>query len=208
MFVVYYRTLNLKHILSQLVLSSFVGILLLAWLIVPYLTVQTTSIELGRNQQLERDTFDLVSNNNFFKIFLLERDKFLYTVTEPSDFFGKIFHYTSLAIEIGIAFFALVFMATNHRLQKRILLFLSAGFVACTFLALGSVGALDTPYWLFISQSGIGWIFRSPLKFQLYQGFFVSVLLAMSLVIIKDKISLNTGRYRKAIISPLLLVIV
>src|SRR5437870_10774820 len=208
MFVVYYRTLNLKHILSQLVLSSFVGILLLAWLIVPYLTVQTTSIELGRNQQLERDTFDLVSNNNFFKIFLLERDKFLYTVTEPSDFFGKIFHYTSLAIEVGIAFFALLFMATNHRLQKRTLLFLSAGFVACTFLALGSVGALDTPYWLFISQSGIGWIFRSPLKFQLYQGFFISVLLAMSLVIIKDKISLNTGRYRKAIISPLLLVMV
>ncbi|TLY05684.1 MAG: hypothetical protein E6K88_09295 [Thaumarchaeota archaeon] len=30
----------------------------------------------------------------------------------------------------------------------------------------------------------------------------------MSLVIIKDKISLNTGRYRKAIISPLLLVMV
>src|SRR2546425_597858 len=208
MFVVYYRTLNLKHILSQLVLSSFVAILLLAWLIVPYLTVPTTSIELGRNQQLERDTFDLVSNNNFFKIFLLERDKFLYTVTEPSDFFGKIFHYTSLAIEVGIAFFALLFMATNHRLQKRTLLFLSAGFVACTFLALGSVGALDTPYWLFISQSGIGWIFRSPLKFQLYQGFFISVLLAMSLVIIKDKISLNTGRYRKAIISPLLLVMV
>src|SRR5437867_1606041 len=208
MFVVYYRTLNLKHILSQLVLSSFVGILLLAWLIVPYLTVPTTSIELGRNQQLERDTFDLVSNNNFFKIFLLERDKFLYTVTEPSDFFGKIFHYTSLALEVGIAFFALLFMATNHRLQKRTLLFLSAGFVACTFLALGSVGALDTPYWLVISQSGIGWIFRSPLKLQLYQGFFVSVLLAMSLVIIKDKISLNTGRYRKAIISPLLLVIV
>src|SRR5437867_11120813 len=208
MFVVYYRTLNLKHILSQLVLSSFVGILLLAWLIVPYLTVPTTSIELGRNQQLERDTFDLVSNNNFFKIFILERDKFLYTMTEPSDFFGKIFHYTSLALEVGIAFFALLFMSTNHRLQKRTLLFLSAGFVACTFLALGSVGALDTPYWLFISQSGIGWIFRSPLKFQLYQGFFVSVLLAMSLAIIKYKISLNTGRYRKAIISPLLLVIV
>src|SRR6185503_14907708 len=62
--------------------------------------------------------------------------------------------------------------------------------------------------WLFISGSGIGWIFRSPLKFQLYQGFFIAVLFAMALVMIKVRISPKNRSYDKTVVSPLLIAMV
>ena len=190
-FIIHHRVLKLRHIFLKLALSSFVLVFFLAWLILPYLSIPINSVDLGRDQELARNTYDLVSDNNFYKIFLLERDKFIYTSTEPSSSFSNYifsnpFHYFSLTLLISIACIALLFSfkKLGNPVAKRIIIFTSGGFVISLLLALGSSGPLDQPYWTLISQSPIGWIFRSPLKFQLYQGFFVSVLFAISVLLI------------------------
>jgi hypothetical protein len=207
-FSVYYRVLSMRHITSKLVASSVLSVLLLAWLIIPFVSAPTNSVDLGRNEQLERETFELVSDNNFYKIVLLERDRFLYAGTDPPDALGSAFHYLALSLAVGIAFSALVLFNNNNRIQKRIILYLSGGFVATTLFALGSTGALNEFYWIVISESAIGWILRSPLKFQLYQAFFISALFAVALVMIRNRIIAVKTTWLRPVVMPSMVAIV
>jgi len=207
-FVVYYRVLSMRHITSKLLASSVLSVLFLAWVIIPFLSAPTNSVDLGRDEQLERDTFELVSDNNFYKIVLLERDRFLYAGTDPPDAPRSAFHYLALSLAVGIAISALLLFNNNNRMQKRIILYLSGGFVATTLFALGSTGALNEFYWIVISESAIGWILRSPLKFQLYQAFFVSTLFAVALVLLRDRIVSLKWTWLRPLVLPSVVAIV
>ena len=63
----------------------------------------------------------------------------------------------------------------------------SIGFFFCILLAIGDKGPLGELYYNFISGSSIGWIFRSPLKFQMYQLFFIIPLFIVSLALLKQR---------------------
>jgi hypothetical protein len=204
-FAIYYKILNMRKIAAKLATSSIILTFLLAWLVLPYASVPTNSVNLGRDHELDRDTFDLVSNNNFYKILLLERDKFIYTSTEPSfgnDITGKIFHYFSLSLIVTTATIAMLFFRrSKNRITKRVLVFLSSALAISILLTLGSSGPLDQPYWFFVSQLPLGWILRSPLKFQLYQGLFASILFAISLVFMSKKASASSAYITKRLLN-------
>jgi len=53
-----------------------------------------------------------------------------------------------------------------------------------TLLSLGSKSPLGEIYLTFVSSTSIGWIFRSPLKFQLYQAFAYSILFTFGLALL------------------------
>lgn len=182
-----YRTIALRFTVSKIVLAGILAIPILAWLWVPYMAAPASSIELGRDAHLERSIFDTVSDNNLYKILFLERDKFAYVDTAPDDLLSQTFHYLSLALLVSGAFVCFIFI--QRWIPKRIMLFLGGGFIVMTLLSLGSSGILGEPYWLLVSESGIGWIFRSPLKFQLYQAFFLCILFTASMALIRQKIN-------------------
>jgi hypothetical protein len=186
MLLINYRTLSLRYTISKIVLTGVIAIPLLAWLWMPYFAAPISSIELGRDEHLERGIFDTVSENDFYKIFFLERDRFVYVDTAPDDPLGGAFHYASLSLLVAGAFAC--FLLTQRWFPKRIALFFGGGFLTLTLISLGSKGPLGELYWLFVSESGIGWIIRSPLKFQLYQAFFLSMLFIVSIAIIRQRI--------------------
>ncbi len=186
MFVVNYRTITLHYTLSRILLTTLLAIPLLAWLWMPYLASPISSIELGRDEHLERNIFDTVSDNDLYRILFLERDKFAYVHTSPDEPFARIFHYASIALLIAGSFAC--FLLTRRWIPKTMVLFFAGGFLTLSMLSLGGSGPLGELYWLFLSESGIGWIFRSPLKFQLYQAFFLSILFIISIAMIRQKI--------------------
>jgi hypothetical protein len=199
MLVVNYRTVSLRFTLSRIGLSGILAVSLLAWAWMPYMAAPISSIDLGRDEHLQRSVFDTVSDNNFYRIFLLERDRFPYVHTAPTDLFAGTFHYISLTFLIGGAFAC--FLLVQRWIPKRIILLFAGGFLILTLFSLGSNGPFGEIYWTFVSESGIGWIFRSPLKFQLYQAFFLSVLFIMSMAIIRQKIS------HKALVSMIMVFV-
>jgi hypothetical protein len=158
-----------------------------SWFLIPYLSDPITSVELGRERQLLRAVFDVVSDNDPMKIILLDRDKFTYTQTVPPDSIRSTFHYASLAALVGIGF-SIFFIKKPDWKMYRILLMFSAGFIICTLLSLGSNGPLGDLYYAIVSQSSLGWIIRSPLKFQLYQLFFIVSLFTFSITFITKKL--------------------
>jgi hypothetical protein len=177
---------NLRQLVKKFVLTAVLFSFLSAWLWLPYFKQPIGSSELGRQEYLGQETFDVVSSNEIYKVFLLERDRFRYVDTEASESsFRFVFHYGSLGLALGISFSVLVFgWGTPHRMTIYIL---CAGLIVFSLLALGSKGPLGGIYYSLISGSAVGWIFRSPLKFQLYQAFIFSVLYTVGIALIQYK---------------------
>jgi hypothetical protein len=184
-FSVHYRVIDLKYVFKKFAISGMMLILLLAWLWVPYSLLQSSSVDLGREENIERETFERVSHNEFYKILFLERDQFIYTITEPAGEVDRLIHYASLSALVITGFFA--FLVRQNGILKRVSQFLWGGFLVATILALGNNGYLGAAYWEFVSGSTVGWIFRSPLKFQLYQGFFGAAMVAVSVTLLLQR---------------------
>jgi hypothetical protein len=179
------KDLRLVLVKTTLTFLSFIAIF--SWFLIPYLSNPTTSLELGREAQLSPSRFLYVSDNDPIKIILLDRDQFIYTNTIPPDPFQSAFHYASLAALVGIGF-SLFFIKKRDWKMYCVLLMFSAGFIVCTLLSFGANGPLGAPYYTLVSQSSFGWIFRSPLKFQLYQLFFIVSLFTFSIASITEKL--------------------
>jgi hypothetical protein len=178
---------NLRLVLVKTAITSLSFILIFSWFLLPYLNNPTSSVELGRESHLTRSLFDVVSNNDPTKIILGERDRFVLVDTEPPDLIRSTTHYASLAVLVGIGFSIFLIKRSDWKMY-RILLMLSAGFILCVLLSLGNKGPLGDLYYAFISESPFGWIFRSPLKFQMYQIFFIVSLFAFSIASITEKL--------------------
>lgn len=213
-FVVFNKGTGFRIIVPKLVVTLFTFTLLFSWYIIPYYYFPVASTELGRESNIERSTFDLVSNNNYYKILLSERDRFVYINTDPAnsdlsnidiansadsaniintraETIHGIIHYSSLALLVVISFSALLFFKElKDSKYKKIFFFFCGGFLIATLFSLGSSGPIGEIYWKAIESSG-GWIIRSPLKFQLYQAFFISVLFILSLAAIRYKFRYN-----------------
>jgi hypothetical protein len=178
---------DLKLMLIKTTMTFLSFILIFSWFLIPYVSNPTSSVELGRESHLTRSLFDVVSDNDPLKIVLLERDRFVLVNTEPPDLLRSTLHYVSLAALVGIGFSIFLIKRPDWKMY-RILLMFSAGFIICTLLSLGSNGPLGELYYAFISESSFGWIFRSPLKFQMYQIFFIVSLFAFSITSIAEKL--------------------
>lgn len=201
LFVVHWRRHSLKFVASKIGLSVITFLMLFAWYWIPYIVYPVESIELGRESNLDRSVFNTVSNNDPWDILLLERDRFLYVNTMPSNSTGMYLHYASLSILVGIAISCvLIFL---KRAPKRIVFFMIGGFFLSVILAQGNRGVLGDAYYSLISSSDIGWMFRSPLKFQLYESFFISVLFGISLAILQTKIRI---KFASIIVAVLVLI--
>jgi hypothetical protein len=179
------RDLRLVLVKTTLTFLSFIAIF--SWFLIPYLSDPISSVELGREGQLRQSVFHVVSDNEPMKIILLERDQFTYTNTVPPDPFLSTFHYASLAALVGMGF-SIFFNKMRDWKMYCVLLMFSAGFIICTLLTLGSNGPLGDPYYALVSESSFGWILRSPLKFQLYQLFFIVSLFTFSIAYIAEKL--------------------
>jgi hypothetical protein len=189
-----------RLLLNKATLSVVTFVLLFSWFLIPYYYFPTTSIELGRENQLDRQTYESISDNQVFRIFLLERDAFEYVETASPESSRLVLHYLALGTLVCVALSWFLYL--NKRLQWEIPLFFTIGFVICFLLSLGSNGPLNDYYYSFISDNPYGWIFRSPLKFQLYQGLFISILFIISIFMLGRKIKKDT------ILVPFLLMFV
>jgi hypothetical protein len=178
---------DLRFVLVKTTLTFLSFIVMFSWFLIPYFSNPVSSVQLGREETLEEFIFDVVSDNDPMKIFLLERDQFTYTNTVPPDPFLSSLHYASLAALVGIGFSIFFFKKRDWKMY-RVLLMFSAGFVICVIISLGTNGPIGDAYYGLISQSSLGWIFRSALKFQLYQSFFIVSLFAFSIAFIIEKL--------------------
>jgi hypothetical protein len=178
---------DLRLVLAKTTLTFLSFIAIYSWFLIPYLSEPITSVDLGRENQLSLPLFRFVSDNDPLKIILLERDQFRFVNTAPPDPLQSTFHYASLAALVGIGF-SIFFIKRRDWKMYRVLLLFSAGFIICTLLSLGSNGPLGDLYYALVSQSSFGWIIRSPLKFQLYQLFFIVSLFTFSIACITKKL--------------------
>ena len=178
---------DLRMVLVKTTLTFVSSIVMFSWFLIPYLSSPVTSIELGRENQLNAEVFNYVSENDPIKIALLERDRYVYTNFALPGLFYNTFHYASLAALVGIGF-SIFFIKRRNWKMYRVLLIFSAGYIVCTLLSMGSNGPLGDLYYALISESSFGWIIRSPLKFQLYQLFFIVSLFTFSIAAITEKL--------------------
>jgi hypothetical protein len=179
---------DLRLVLAKTILTFVSFIVMFSWFLLPYFGDPVSSVELGREDQLREEVFSIVSDNEPLKIILLERDKYTYTdFVPPEDPYYNTFHYASLASLVGIGFSIFFIKKRDWKLYSLLLMF-SAGFIICTVLSLGSNGPLGDPYYALVSESPFGWIIRSPLKFQLYQLFFIVSLFTLSIAAIAEKL--------------------
>lgn len=187
--VVHWRRISLRFVTSKIGFSIFAFLMLFAWFWMPYAAYPIDSIQLGREANLQRSTFNVVSNNDPWDILLLERDRFLYVNTMPSDPVQVSLHYASLSLLVGIGIScALLFL---KKIPRRIVLFMIGGFGLSVILSMGSRGPLGEVYYSVVLNSDIGWTFRSPLKFQLYESFFISALFGVSLALLQSKLRIK-----------------
>lgn len=168
-----FKKYKIKLITKKIFLIFLIFLGFVAWFLFPYMAYPVNSAMLGRTSNLSYEVFNIVSNNSIVKILLLERDRFLYVDTEPNELSLKVFHYLSLSIIVILPFMILL-LCKNYKL-KLFNLFNIIGYGITTILALGAKGQLGDIYWYIISHAPFGWVIRSPLKFQLYQAFFISV---------------------------------
>ena len=179
-----YNLLLLNRNWRQPFLTIILFLLLFSWYILPYSHVLLTPTELGR-EPLNRGTFDYISDNNIFKILTLTRDKFLYIQTAPKNEILTNTWYFFLIIPLFLICLPILFTNKMRKKQTKITFFFYFLFLSTTLLSFGSKGAFGEIYWSLVSSTNIGWIFRSPLKFQLYQALAYSILFAFSLLIVK-----------------------
>jgi hypothetical protein len=165
----------------SLVIFSF----LFAWYLLPYFVYPISYEELGRAENISEAAVDTASNNAPHRILLLERDRFLYVDTIPAEESLAIFHFVSLsAIFVLAVFVTLLFIP---RTSMKIAILLVSGYFVTAVLAMGTSGILGSLYYGLVDQPN-GWIFRSPLKFQLYESFFLCSLFGMALHTLPQKI--------------------
>jgi hypothetical protein len=176
-----------KLLLVKSGVTAVTFLLIFSWFLLPYIQNPLSSIELGREYVLSRPAYESVSDNDPLKIFFLERDMFTSVNTEPPIFLGSMVHYASLAALIIIALSGNLYRKATIGTRYLIITF-SVGFLICTLLAMGDNGPFGQSYYDFISNSSVGWIFRSPLKFQMYQTFFIIPLFAISATLLKQKL--------------------
>ncbi|NJE03852.1 hypothetical protein [Thermococcus sp. MV11] len=133
---------------------------------------------MGRPGNVAYSTFRIVSDNNALKILLLERDRFLYVHTYPENIAGTFIHFLALGLILVISFLPAFSRNVSRTGRKMYLLFIT-GYALSVLFALGEKSAIGGLYYYFISSTPIGWTFRSPLKFQLYEMFFLVVSFAI-----------------------------
>jgi hypothetical protein len=187
--VIHIRHVPAKVILHKVLLSAVTFTLLFAWYWIPYFTDTPIYADTEAEERMSRSGIDAISNNDPLKIFLLERDRFLYVDTVPNDFPLTVFHYASLVLIVGAGVLG-IFILKIKKIQTVIPLFCLVGMNLSVLFALGTKGPLGDLYFNIVSYENIGWIFRSSLKFQLYESFFVAALFGISLSL------LSKGRRR------------
>jgi hypothetical protein len=159
---------------------------LLSWFSVPYFANQINYESLGRSDNLKRSTIDVISDNSAFDIFLLNRDKFIYLTTKPSGDFSLLLHNLGLLFLVVLGVFSIYFF--KPLLSKLMVLL----YFLFSIISLGTNSFFGDIYYFIIVNLPMGWMFRSPLKFQIYQAFCIVVafyLTSISLkkIAIKDK---------------------
>jgi len=178
-----YNMLLLNRNWNYIFLTITIFLLLFLWYILPYSHVSLSPTQLGR-EPLSKGTFDYISDNNIFKILTLARDKFLYIQTVPENEVLTNVWYFFLSLPFFILSLPLFFINKIERKQIKTVFFFFYIYLSTTLLSFGSKGPLGEIYWYVVSSTSIGWIFRSPLKFQLYQAFAYSILFAMGLLLL------------------------
>ena len=178
--------------------------LLFAWYALPYFCSGAISaVELGRSKNY-LEAFKYVSENNIFKILSLERDKFNYVRSFPEGGLTYVFHILGLSLILIIAFsnFFYKHHITNLFLRKTLFL-ASTGYLLTSLFAFGAKTPFGKFYYLLVTSIPFGWILRSPLKFQLYQAFFLSILFTLGITSF-NKFHNKTGFK----IAPILIIII
>ncbi|CAG0983256.1 MAG: hypothetical protein OIN86_00905 [Candidatus Methanoperedens sp.] len=196
-----------SNIWSSIKKYFFITILfssLFLWYIIPYISMGVSSVDIGHSSNLERRTFETVSDNTIYKILSLERDRFIYVNTFPTNEPHNLMHILSLGVLLAISFSVYL---SGFRLFpifiRRFILFVSIGYIFTSLLSLGIKSPIGELYWYFVSSTPIGFIIRSPLKFQLYQAFFLILLFIVSVsILLKKYNSISRSQY------PLILLIV
>jgi hypothetical protein len=183
--VIHIRHISARLMLHKVLLTTVTFTLLFAWFWVPYFTDTPNYRAIEAEERTGKTIVDVISDNNPLKIFFLERDRFLYVSTIPDDYLLAAFHYASLVSIVGIAISTPFIFA--KKIRTRIPIFCLAGFCLTALFTLGTKGPLADSYFNIVSEENIGWIFRSPLKFQLYQSFFVATLFGISLAILSNE---------------------
>ncbi|MGI0015357.1 MAG: hypothetical protein ACREBU_18225, partial [Nitrososphaera sp.] len=198
--VVHRKRISIGSAVRKIGLTTLTFALLFAWYWIPYVNYPVISTDLGREEGRVRSSINIISTNDPWDILLLERDRFLYVNSIPNDLIQSAFHYVSLAFVVGIAIVLPLFF--SKKIPLRLFLFFAVGFFVSTLLALGTKGPLADSYFNIVTEKTVGWIFRSPLKFQLYQSFFVSALFGFSISLIRVKMPM------KAVYVTLLVLVV
>jgi hypothetical protein len=197
-----YNALVLKGNWKHTFLSIIIFFLLFSWYLLPYSTATLTPTQLAR-EPLNRGTFDYISDNGIFKILAQARDRFLYIQPVPENIVLTELWYLSLLIPLLLVCLLLLSIRRMQRSQIPIIFFFCFVYLSATLLSFGSNGLLGDIYWGLVSSTSIGWIFRSPLKFQLYQAFAFSTLLAFSLVTVRKV----TNRKIPALILAIIILV-
>jgi hypothetical protein len=179
-----YNLLQLNGNWKQTFLTITIFLLLSSWCIFPYSLISLTPTQLGR-EPLSKEIFDYISDNNIFKILTLARDKFLYIQIVPENVILTKLWYFSLLIPFFLICLPLFFTNKVEKKQIKIIFFFYFLYLFTNLLSFGSKGVLEEIYWSFVSSTNIGWIFRSPLKFQLYQAFAYSILFTFGLLLLE-----------------------
>jgi len=190
--LVYYKSMRMRLIWTKFFFILSLFFLLFSWFLFPYVKYPLGYTDLGREGNLRKDIYDSISNNNIYDIFLLERDNVKYVNTVPSEIIPKFLHYFALSTLVILSFYSLFISVSSRDIPRKIIIFIIAGYIIFTLLSLGAKGPLSQPFWALISNVPLGWIFRSPLKFQIYQSFMISVLFAISIIILKEKLRRET----------------
>jgi len=182
LFVLYSLLLSRKN-WKKVLLTGILFLLFFAWYILPYSQAYLTPQMLGR-EPIKKGTFQFISDNSVFKIITLTRDKFLYIKTAPENELLRTIWYLFLALQLFILPLPILFIKRVKKEKIKILVLFYFMFLFTTLMSLGSKSPLGETYWIFVSSTTIGWIFRSPLKFQLYQAFAYSVLFTFGLALL------------------------
>jgi hypothetical protein len=180
--VIHIRYVPVRLILPKVLLTTVTFTLLFAWYWIPYFTDIPIHSDLATEERLSRTGTNVISNNDPLKILLLERDRFLYVDTISGDYLLSTFHYASLVAIVGVAL--LTPLILSKKMPTAFPLFCIVGVNLSVLFTLGTKGPLGDLYFNIVSEENIGWIFRSPLKFQLYQSFFVAALFGISLTLL------------------------
>lgn len=182
--IIYRKGFFSRLIFLRYVTTAILFVLLFSWFIIPYMSQPVTSIDFGRENNISQDTFQLLSDNNSYDITSLERERFKYIDTTPANEYIQFFHYFAISLLVSVSFTSLL---SARRPFKTVVIFSAIGFLLSTLFSFGSSGVLGESYWFLVSQTPVGWMLRSPLKFQLYQSFFISILFVSALVLVKFK---------------------